>query len=378
MKKAISGFITVLSLLAVLLPGKAYAMPENSASSIILIHEDTGQVLYEKNADERMLIASTTKIMTALVVLDKCSPDETVKILPEYTKVEGSSMYLKSGETYTVCDLLYGMLLVSGNDAATALACHCGGSIAGFAAMMNNKAREMGLCNSNFKNPHGLDEKGHYSSAADLAAITREAMKNKLFAKIVSTKTYTVGNQALLNHNKMLWNFSGCTGVKTGYTIAAGRSLVTCAERNGLKLICVTLSDPNDWADHAALYDWAFDRFAYKAVFPMGVLCELPVISGTGASVGIKVASDSRILVRKDADMDFTIELPEFVYAGIRAGDCAGRVFISADGEQVGEFPLVYSENVPLADNARMSPWDRFRKAWFMVNKYGFLLQNSD
>ncbi len=189
-----------------------------------------------------MLIASTTKIMTALVVLENCSPDDQVKILPEYTSVEGSSMYLKAGESYTVRDLLYGMLLVSGNDAATALAYYCGGSIAGFAEMMNAKAREMGLTNSSCKNPHGLDADGHYSSAEDLAEITREAMKNELFAKIVGTKTYTIGEQTYMNHNKLLWNYDGMLGVKTGYTMAAGRSLVSCAERNGLRLICVTLS----------------------------------------------------------------------------------------------------------------------------------------
>ncbi len=377
MKKVLSGIITAFVLSAVFQCG-AYAVPDNSASSIILIQADTGKVLYQKNADAQKLIASTTKIMTALVVLDNCSPDEEVKILPEYTKVEGSSMYLKAGQSYTVRDLLYGMLLASGNDAATALACHCGGSIEGFAKMMNDKAREMGLCNSSFKNPHGLDEDGHYSSAADLASITCEAMKNKLFAKIVSTKTYTVGDQSYMNHNKLLWNYDGCLGVKTGYTIAAGRSLVSCAERNGLKLICVTLSDPNDWDDHKDLYDWAFENYEYKSVLPMGAICELPVISGERDTVGITVSQDTRILVKKNAKIDFSLELPKFVYAGVKAGDCAGRVFITADGEQVGEFPLLFSESVNIADNEKLSAWGRFKRAWFMANKYGFLFQGSD
>ena len=378
MRKVTSGIVTMILILALVFPCGAYAVPDNCASSVILVHTDTGQILYSKNADSQMLIASTTKIMTALVVLENCSPDEQVKILTEYTCVEGSSMYLKAGKSYTVRDLLYGMLLVSGNDAATALAIHCGGSIEGFAEMMNAKAREMGLVNSSFKNPHGLDADGHYSSAEDLALITCEAMKNQLFAKIVSTKTYSVGEQTYMNHNKLLWNYEGCLGIKTGYTMAAGRSLVSCAERNGLRLICVTLSDPDDWNDHKKLYDWAFSSFEYKRVLPLGIICDLPVISGTKTEVGVSVATDSRILVEKDAEISFTLELPEFVYAGIKAGECAGRAFVTANGTVIGEFPLNYSEDVQLADNARLSAWGRIKRAWFIANKYGFMFQGTD
>lgn len=378
MKKVTSGVLTAIVFLSLIIPCKAYAVPDNSARAVILVHADTGQVLYRQNADSQMLIASTTKVMTALVVLDNCSPDDQVKILPEYTCVEGSSMYLKSGESYSVRDLLYGMLLASGNDAATALACHTGGSIEGFAEMMNAKAREMGLTNSSFKNPHGLDADGHYSSAEDLATITCEAMKNELFAKIVSTKTYAVGDQTYMNHNKLLWNYNGALGVKTGYTIAAGRSLVSCAERDGLKLVCVTLSDPDDWDDHMELYDWAFANFEYKRVIPMGVVCEIPVISGVKSSVGVSAATDSCILINKNAKLDFKLELPEFVYAGIKAGECAGRAFVTADGTTIGEFPLNYSEDVQLADNAKLSAWERIKRAWFIANKYGFVFQGDD
>ena len=378
MRKLTSGLLSAAIFLSLLLPVGAYAAPDNSAQAVILIHADTGQVLYGKNTDSRMLIASTTKIMTALVVLENCSPDEQVQILPEYTTVEGSSMYLKSGESYTVRDLLYGMLLVSGNDAATALACHCGGSIAGFAEMMNAKAREMGLTNSSFKNPHGLDADGHYSSAEDLAEITREAMNNELFEEIVCTKNYTIGEQTYMNHNKLLWNYVGMLGVKTGYTIAAGRSLVSCAERNGLRLICVTLSDPDDWDDHKALYDWAFSNYEYKNVLPMGVICEIPVISGVKDSVGVVAEPADRILVEKETQLDYSLELPQFVYAGIRAGECAGRVFIKSNGETVAEFPLLYSEDVALADKSKLTAWERIKRAWFIANKYGFVFQGTD
>ncbi|MFB0921409.1 MAG: D-alanyl-D-alanine carboxypeptidase family protein [Oscillospiraceae bacterium] len=373
-----SGVLTAIIFLTLFIPQAAYAVPDNKAEAVILVQADTGQILYSKNADSHMLIASTTKIMTALVVLDKCDPDEQVKILPEYTKVEGSSMYLKAGESYTVRDLLYGMLLVSGNDAATALACHCGGSIEGFAEMMNEKSRKMGLTNSSFKNPHGLDADGHYSSAEDLAAITCEAMKNELFAKIVSTKTYTVGEQTYMNHNKLLWNYEGCMGVKTGYTMAAGRSLVSCAERNGLRLVCVTLSDSDDWNDHEKLYDWAFSNYEYKRILPMGVICEIPVISGVKDSVSISAAEDSRILIEKNADISFSFELPKFVYAGIRAGECAGRAFIKQSGTVIAEYPLNYAESVALADNAKLSAWGRIKRAWFIANRYGFVFEGAD
>ncbi len=378
MKKVLSGVLSAIIFFAFLMPQRAYATPSNSAQAVILVHADTGQILYSENADSRMLIASTTKIMTALVVLENCDPDEQVKILPEYTKVEGSSMYLKAGESYTVRDLLYGMLLVSGNDAATALACYCGGSIEEFADMMNKKASQMGLSNSSFRNPHGLDADGHYSSAEDLAAITCEAMKNALFAKIVSTKTYTVGEQTLMNHNKLLWNCEGCLGVKTGYTMAAGRSLVSCAERNGLRLVCVTLSDPDDWNDHKALYDWAFNNYEYRRVLPMGVICELPVISGEADSVGITAAGDTSILVEKSAAISFSLELPEFVYAGVKSGECAGRAFVKQNDNVIAEYPLIYTEDVDLADNARLSAWERIKRAWFIANRYGFVFDGTD
>ncbi len=370
--------LTAIIFLTLFIPQGAYAAPDNKANAVILVQADTGQILYSKNADSHMLIASTTKIMTALVVLDYCDPDEQVKILPECTRVEGSSMYLKAGELYTVRDLLYGMLLVSGNDAATALACYCGGTIEGFAEMMNEKAREMGLTNSSFKNPHGLDADGHYSSAEDLATITCEAMKSELFAKIVSTKTYTVGEQTYMNHNKLLWNYEGCLGVKTGYTIAAGRSLVSCAERNGLRLVCVTLSDPDDWNDHKQLYDWAFSNYEYKRILPMGVICELPVISGAKESVGISAAEDSRILVEKNANISFSLELPKFVYAGIKAGECVGRAFVKQNDTVIAEYPLNYAESVELADNAKLSAWGRIKRAWFIANKYGFVFEGAD
>lgn len=371
MKKALS-FLCVISVLCLSAP-VAFAAPGNSANAAVLIHGDSGQVLYNKNSDTRMLIASTTKIMTALVALENCDPDETVDILPEYAAVEGSSMYLKPDGDYTVRDLLYGMLLASGNDAATALACHVGGSIEGFAELMNEKAAEMGLKNTCFENPHGLDGESQYSSAYDLAMITREALENELFAQIVSTKTHTVGEQSYMNHNKLLWNYEGCRGVKTGYTIAAGRTLVSCAERDGMTLICVTLSDPDDWKDHTALFDWGFSAFEYKSVLPMGELHRIPVIAGTLQEVGVVPKNSPRVLCTTEDKVSFFLELPRFVYAGVHQGDTAGKVIITVNGQPVGEETLIYADDAPLAQGVRLSAWQRFMRAWYITNKFSLV-----
>ncbi len=378
LKKTALALLLAFISLSFFLPSVALAVPETSAQSLVLMHRDTGQILYEKDADTQRLIASTTKIMTALVVLDRCAPEEIVEILPAYTGIEGSSMYLKAGEKYTVLDLLYGMLLVSGNDAATALACHCAGDLDAFAQLMNAKAADLGLTNTSFENPHGLDGKNQYSSAADLAEITREAMKNEVFCEIVSSKTYTQGEQSYMNHNKLLWSYEGVVGVKTGYTMAAGRTLVSAAERDGLRLICVTLSDPDDWRDHKSLYDWGFDSFAFQDVLPLGTICTLPVISGEKQSVGITVGEPARLLVKKGELLGFSLELPEFVYAGVKAGDCAGRIFIQSGDRDFAEFPLYYSEDVPLASGVRLTAWERLSRAWFLANKYGFVFQKGD
>lgn len=372
MKKALS-LIFALALASCLSSALA-AAPADSAAASIVIDADSGRVLCSKNADARKLIASTTKIMTALVVIDRCQPDEKVEVLPEHAAIEGSSMYLKPGGDYTVRDLLYGMLMASGNDAAAALAFHCGGDLPGFAALMNEKAAELGLENSSFENPHGLDGENHYSSAYDLAMITRAAMQNELFAQIVSTKTHAVGEQTYVNHNKLLWNYEGCVGVKTGYTMAAGRTLVSCAERDGLRLICVTLSDPDDWKDHAALYDWAFSAYEYRNLMPIGEVSRVPVISGEKDSVGVKSLESTGYFCEKGAQFQMSLQLPRFVYAGIKEGEHAGKAQITSNGELVGEYELVYSESVPLADGIRLTPWERFQRAWYLSNKYGFVL----
>ena len=204
-----------------------------SAKSAILMDAQTGRVLYEKNADHRSLIASTTKIMTALIVCEQCNVLDRMRIPKEAVGIEGSSMYLKEGETLSLQELLFGLMLHSGNDAAVALAIYCGGTVEGFVALMNDKARLLGLSDTHFVNPNGLDHPEHYSSARDLAVLTAYAMENPIFQKTVSTKTLTIGNRSMKNHNKLLWMINGADGVKTGFTRAAGRVLVSSANRDG-------------------------------------------------------------------------------------------------------------------------------------------------
>ncbi len=345
--------------------------PENAAHAAILVHMDTGSVLYEKNADERLLIASTTKIMTALVALENADPAERVTVTKAHCGAEGSSIYLRPGETCTVEALLYGLLLASGNDAALALAEHVGGSVDDFVALMNEYALQLGMRDTHFANPHGLDAEDHFSTAADLAVLTREAMRNETFARIVASHEYLFADRVLVNHNKLLWRLDGCTGVKTGYTKAAGRCLVSCAERNGLRLICVTLSDGQDWADHTALMEWGFANWQYRQSFEGNVAASVPVVSGRADAVGVVTAVPSRLLVPASAGLQIRLELPRFVYAEVRAGEHAGTLTVYVDGEARLREELVFAETVASAEEMRLTPIERIRRGLEYSIRYG-------
>lgn len=244
-----------------------YGFPETSARALCLISGDTGEVLYRKNADEPLPMASTTKIMTALTVLESCNAKAIVTIPNKACGIEGSSVYLSEGEKITVKDLLYGLMLESGNDAACALSIACSGSVEKFVSDMNEKARRLGLLRTSFANPHGLPAENHYTTAGELSKIAFVAMQNPLFREIVRTREYISkgenGENAkyFRNHNRLLHSYKGATGIKTGYTLSSGRCLVTSAERNGTSFIAVTLDDRHDFADHRAMLDFAFDNF---------------------------------------------------------------------------------------------------------------------
>lgn len=247
-----------------------------SAHAAVLIDAATGRILYGKNEDQPRLIASLTKIMTAIVAIENGNMNELVKIGPHAVGVEGSSIYLKLGEKIPLKTLLYGLMLRSGNDAAIAIAEHIGGSVEGFVYLMNQKVEHLGLKNTHFTNPHGLDHSEHYSSARDLALVTAYGMKNPIFKEIVGTKEKTVDwpgeewDRKFYNKNKMLTLYPGADGVKTGFTKRAHRTLVSSATRNGVQLIAVTLDDGDDWKDCMELFDYGFKQYGHSSLINKG------------------------------------------------------------------------------------------------------------
>lgn len=230
-----------------------------NAKSAIVMDGLTGTVYFEQNADEPLPMASTTKIMTAIVAMEYGDLEREYEVKREYTLVEGTSMYLKEGETLTIHDTLWGLLMLSGNDAALALAGECGG-FENFVAKMNAKAHELGLENTHFDNPHGLDSENHHTTARELARIAAYAMRREEFREIVSSTSHSAAGRSMTNHNRLLRSYEGACGVKTGFTRRAGRCLVSAAERDGRRLIAVTLNDPDDWNDHAELLDLGFSK----------------------------------------------------------------------------------------------------------------------
>lgn len=361
-----TGILLSLALIfAVKIPARAELAV--SAKAAILMHADSGRVLYEKNADEHMLIASTTKIMTAIVVLEHCDLDDLVEVDSRSAGIEGSSMYLKAGESYTVEDLLYGLLLVSGNDAASALALHVADSMEEFAELMNAKAAELGMTESSFKNAHGLDEEGHYSTARDMAKLAAYCMGNEDFARIAGTVSHTVGEQTLVNHNRLLREYDGCLGLKTGYTMAAGRTLVTCAERDGARYVCVTLNDPDDWDDHKALYDWAFANYSFAEVIPVGLSYEVPLISGAEMTAPAETEGAAYALIQNGESYDMELELPAFAFAPISEGERAGRAVACSDGQEIASVRIVYSEDVEVDRELKLTPGERFLRFWVLT-----------
>ena len=318
-----------------------------SAEKAIVVDGITGRVLFEKNPDSRSLIASTTKIMTALVVCEQCNVLDRVRIPKEAVGIEGSSMYLQAGEILTVQELLYGLMLRSGNDAAVALAIYCGGTVEGFAELMNDKARNLGLHNTHFVNPNGLDAPDHYSTARDLAILGAYAMDNPIFYKTVSAKNVRVGDRYLTNHNKLLWRLEGSDGIKTGYTKAAGRILVSSATRQGRRLIGVTVNAPDDWNDHVNLLEAGFTGFEIRRIVRCGdVLGTSEIAGGEAGSAELLAAEDFAYALAADEEPVVVLSGPGFVYAPVTEGAHAGYAHICIGEKEIGKVPLVFGRTV--------------------------------
>ena len=328
-------------------PCQSFAV-STSASSAILVDVDSGRVLYQQNADAKMLIASTTKILTALVAIEEGNMSDVVTVKRDAALTEGSSMYLQEGEQLTLETLLYGLLLCSGNDAAVAIAEHVGGSQAGFVAMMNEKAQALGMENSSFANPNGLDDEKHYSTARDMALLACAAVENETLVRIASTQTVTIGGRTMSNHNKLLQYQEGCIGLKTGYTRAAGRTLVSCAQRDGQRLVAVTLQDGNDWADHQALYTYGFEAYPAQRAATLGQTLQwVPVADGAFASVPLVAADSFAWPLSAGEELDYEIQLEKQLAAPLSAGTRVGCAVFSVNGQEVGRTDLLCGIDVP-------------------------------
>ncbi len=325
-----------------------------SAKAAVLINADTLEVIYSENANTKLPMASTTKIMTGLLLCEYGNFDTEITVTAEMVAVEGSSMGLLAGDKVTLHDLLYGLMLASGNDAANVIAYIIGGTVDGFVKLMNQKAKEIGLKNTNFVTPSGLDSAEHYTTAYDLALLTAYALCNEDFAAAVSTKSATLnyGNppyrRTLTNHNKLLKLYDDAIGVKTGYTSKSGRCLVSAAERDGMKIIAVTLCDPDDWNDHISLLDYGFSSLEKVEILPDEDTYTVPVISGAKFETKIEIEPYSAYFL-DDADIEVTVNLPKFLYAPITAGEKIGNVIYKKSGKVIAENDILAVEDIALA-----------------------------
>ena len=306
-----------------------------SAKSAVVMEASTGRVLYQKNAFEKMPMASTTKIMTALVAIENSNLDDRVTVSPNASGIEGSSIWLSPGETMTLSDLLFGLMLASGNDAAVAIAEHVGGDVETFVGMMNDKAREIGAYNTHFANPHGLPADNHYTTAYDLALISAYAMQNKIFREVVKTQYKTLPweghewDRVVKNKNKILWNYEGGNGIKTGFTKEAGRCLSAAAEREGMQLVSVVLCAPDMFNDCMALMDYGFKNYDYSLIVKAGEkIGEIAVKDGVEKSFPVYTEKDVCFPLTQEeaANLKKRVYIEETLTAPVKKGQQVGRI----------------------------------------------------
>lgn len=351
-------FAAVLISTVLLTSATVHAEPATSAQSAVLIEATSGTVIYEKNAHEMRPMASTTKIMTALVALEKSDLTKTVTISEKAVGVEGSSIYLYRNEKLSMEDLVYALMLESANDAAAAIAVELAGGIDEFADMMNSKASELELNSTHFTNPHGLDNSEHYTTAYDLARLAAYSMNNEQFCKIVSTYKRVIplkeseGARLLLNHNKLIKRYDGAIGVKTGFTKKSGRCLVSAAERDGVRFIAVTLNAPDDWNDHAAMLDYGFSKYERILLSESGGNgFVMPVVDGNISYIQCHSSAEVYAVLPKDKiNITQVTELDRFFYAPIKAGEMLGRILYYNNGEIVAEVPITADFDVELVE----------------------------
>ncbi len=363
----------VLGLGVMMGPARTAAAPSVSAEATVLMEQSSGRVMFAKNAHEKMRIASITKIMTAILAIESGKLDEKTKVSKRAVYTEGSSIYLQEGEKIKLEDLVYGLMLRSGNDAAVAIAEMVGGSVEGFTHLMNEKAAQIGMTNTVFSNPHGLDDhEDHYSTAYDMALLTKYAMKNKRYRKISGTIRHTAPNpneewdRKWKNKNKLVTGmYEYSTGGKTGYTKRAGRTLVSTATKKGSDLICVTINAPDDWQDHINLFNWGFKEYKLYRIAESGGLdgVENPFYKG-------------HVLVKRDLTYPLTEEEKEKLSVSVSLRSDydkswekseteikAGKLTVYIEKEKILSIPVYYT-----AEKVKPTWWEAFTKSLFSMN----------
>ncbi|MFZ7945106.1 D-alanyl-D-alanine carboxypeptidase family protein [Neobacillus sp. 19] len=352
MKSKLLTISLVVSLFMVNIPQKVDASPGVSAASAVLIEQKTGRVLFEKDAHTKRRIASITKIMTAILAIESGKLNQTVKVSEQATRAEGSSVYLKPGEEIKLNDLVYGLMLRSGNDTAVAIAEKVGGSLDGFVYLMNQKAKEIGMYNTHFSNPHGLDDhENHYSTAYDMAILMRYAMKDKTFQKISGTKVYKAPNptenwdRVWKNKNRLLTKYKYTTGGKTGYTKRAKRTLVTTATKGDMNLIAVTLNGPDDWNDHISMYEGGFKEYDMAEVVAKGKIDA----ANTQYYKGVLYVKKSIVYPATNNEMNlFSVKLKlnksKKKWIVSKNEEIVGKAAVYLDGKVVQEEPIYFQK----------------------------------
>ncbi|MBR2735624.1 MAG: D-alanyl-D-alanine carboxypeptidase [Clostridia bacterium] len=342
-----------------------------SAKSAILICADSGSVIFAKNESEPLPMASTTKIMTSLLALENIEAfgDKEIEITDEMVRVEGTSMGLAAGNTVNLETLVQGMMMVSGNDAANAAAIAVAGSSETFVDKMNEKAKLIGMKDTLFCTPSGLDKDDHHSTAYDMAILGAYAMENENFSKIVSQKSMKVHfvnpNKyiTMKNHNKLLRLYDGCIGIKTGFTKAAGRCLVSCAQKNGAKLICVTLNAPNDWDDHTKLFDYGFNNVTVKTFNDSDYFVDIPVKGNETDHIKGKGNSVFEVCIKKDDENKIKreIEIPSVCALPIERGQILGNVVYYLGDNVIGKNPIVATDSAHEKTHEKENIFERIK-----------------
>lgn len=343
-----------IMLFLILIPNIAYSTNMSlSTSNYILIEEKSGRVLMEKNSHRELPMASTTKIMTAILAIEEGNLDDEITIVGKDINIEGSSIFLKDEEVITLKDLIYGLMLRSGNDSAIAIANHISGSVEDFAKLMNKKAKEIGALNTNFMNPHGLHHKDHYSSAYDLALITSYAFKNDIFKEISTSKNYRTSSAReynyFVNKNKTLWDYEGGDGVKIGYTMSAGRCLVASATKSNMRLIAVVLNDYNWFNDSYKLMDYGFNNYRIYPIYTKHQLIKkIDISNGSKDSIPL-IAKNDFLYPLTDDEIDkikLSVIIKKNIELPIKKNEELGTIEVYLDGILINEDKLVAKDSI--------------------------------